>query len=811
MAGPQVHTYEITTDDGKVYHVDAYDDAQAARIGDFIKQQVAAGNPQLQGVELPDKALVEQHVIEDHTPVEDKPKGDGGKAFLDTGMGLALRGIIKGATALPALTMDTVGGNPGETSQVIDSLLTGAGFRQPREGDDGRIDRLIQAGFEGVGGAGATGGMGAALETGGAKFAPDILTASPMMQTGSAALGSTVGQLVAENGGDAKSQIIASLIAGSAPGLLKTGASAAVRGAVRGANPDRVRDAIETFQTAGTMPTVADATGGEKAKAVEGFLSQFFGSGGIVRKQRLKQEQDIGQNLEGRADNLHPAMSNETSGGMLIDHAKEGWQPQEQDKINNLFGDFYKTFPGSTRIPVSQTLGTLDNLISLIPGAERTSKNAFLSPTRGKWLGVLGDLKADIKSNFDTTGKAGIPLEAVKALRTRLGSMLENAAFDTSIPTAEVKKLYGALSADMKNAAQTASNVPNISMNQIGALDDAAQGVGALRQEIATTQRAKSLIEKNPDLSPEMKANYLQEHDAKLADLQSQLSKQTLRGSARARPLVNAMGEAGQEVSRDNALDAALKTVTRPQTPIDAFNKANDAVKAYHTTLDYIQPILDKNGGPEKVFTAALSGMKDGGTIIRNIYSTLTPEARNAMTSQILRRAARPASGDPEAFDMVRFAKNYRNMDQEAKKVIFPGQYQEDLDKVSKAILTMQKTKEEGGVATSAAQGRLGAQAVLMAPIYMLAGIGTGAATSHPVLGTLAASAIPTGLLGSRKLAKWMTNPETVHFLAETTKLPKEQIPIAINNFAITAEKQHDPDMIDLANYLKSQGDENAF
>ena len=705
MAGPKLHTYEITTDDGKVYHVDAYDDAQAARLGDFIKQQVAAGNPQLQGVELPDKALVEQHVIEDHTPVEEKPKGDGGKGFLDTGMGLALRGIIKGATSLPALTMDTIGGNPGETSQAIDSLLTGAGFRQPREGDDGRIDRLIQAGFEGVGGTAATGGMGAALETGGAKFAPNLLTASPMMQTGSAALGSTAGQLVAENGGDAKSQILAAILAGSAPGLLKTGASAAIRGAVRGANPDRVRDAIETFQTAGTMPTVADATGGDKAKAVEGFLSQFFGSSGIVRKQRLAQEQQIGGNLENRANELYPAMTNEDAGAYISSNAEEGFKPQGRQILDRDYAMLEKQLPSTTRVDMTPFREYVGQKSAIPDIASKTMTNPLIGGDQANWASLGKDLDADMKAAMVKTGQGGLPLSDVKELRSRIGRKIEDAAFNESGGNiADLRGAYGVLSETLKDAA-------------------------------------------------------------------------------------------------DKAGPAARK----------AFDKAQASANWYHDILETVKPVIDKSGGFEKVFTSSLAGTKDGGTIIRNVYHLLSPDARNAMTSQILRRAARPASGDPEAFDMVRFAKNYRNMDQEAKKVIFPGQYQEDLDKVSKAILTMQKTKEEGGVANSAAQGRLGAQAIMMSPVYMLAGIGTGAATSHPLLGTLAASAIPAGLMGSRKLAKWMVNPQTVHFLAETTKLPKEQIPIAINNFAITAEKQQDPDMIDLANYLKSQGDENAF
>lgn len=735
-----------------------------------------------------------------------QPQGDGGQSFLKTGLGIAGRGLVHGTTAIPSLLFDAVGGNPGETRGALDSLMDAGGMAKPTAGEDGRGERLLQAGFEGLGGFGATGGLGAGLEALGAKSVPSILKSEPALQATSNVIGSVAGQNVAENGGSAKEQILTALLAGAVPGALKTGGGAVIRGAMRGVSPNAVREVVDTFDRAGTVPTVAQATGGDKAGAVEGFLSQLFGSSGTIRKRIASQEADIGKTLDTKAENLYPELSNEKTGQMLIDHAEKGWKPTEQSKIDDLFGQYYKVFPGTTRMPVNNTLGTLDDLIATIPGAERTSRNNFLSPTRANWLGVLGDLKADIKTNLEKDGKAGIPFNAVKGLRTRLGSLMENSAFDSSIPTAEIKRLYGALSEDMKSAAQTASNVPNISVNQIGALDDAAKVVSGIKGKITSVERAKSLLEKNPDLSPEMKARYMEPHDTELATLKAQLAKENVRASGRARPLVDAMTEAGQDVSRNNLLDAATKSIGNTTKPIDAFNAANKAVQDYHGTLEMLKPILDKSGGPEKVFKAALSGMKDGGTVLRTIYSPLSPEGARALSSQILRRAAKPLAGDPEDFDMVRFAKNYGTMDKEARKVVFGSLgdgYEEDLDQISKAIRTIGKEKEEYGVATSAAQGRLGVQAAMQAPLYAIMGATGGAATGHVAAGIAAATALPAAFLGARKVANWMMNPKTVHFLAETTKLPKEQIPIAINNLAITGEKQNDPDMIELAKYLK--------
>lgn len=687
---------------GLTYPVDAADEAQANKIADWIEARVAAGDPMLKGEAGPDGLLVRPGGEMVQSP-QSKPEGDGGKGFLDTGMGLAARGLVKGVTAIPSLLFDSATGHLGETSNVIDSMLTGAGLREPQN----RLDRAVETGFNALGGVGATGGVGAAADTAGAKTVGSVLRSEPTMQIGSNVLGAETGQQIAENGGDAKSQIIGSLLAGSLPGLLKTGASAAVRGAVRGSSPDRVREAISTFGEAGTVPTLADATGGDKATAIEGFLSQLFGSGGIVRKRRLEQEQEIGKNLEGRADSLYPPMSNEDMGAYISSNAEEGFKPQGRNILDRDYAALEKQLPSDTRADITPFREYVAQKSALPDISKRTMTNPLVGGDQANWASLGKDLDADMKDALAKTGQGGMPLADIKELRTRIGRKIEDAAFSESGGNiADLRGAYGVLSETLKAAA-------------------------------------------------------------------------------------------------DKAGPAARK----------AFDKAQTSANWYHDILETVKPVIDKAGGFEKVFTSSLAGTKDGGTVIRNVYNLLSPDARNAMTSQILRRAAKPAGGDPEAFDMAKFARNYSNMDQEAKKIIFPGQYQEDLDKVSKAILTMEKTKEEGGVAKTAAQGRVGIQAALMSPVYMLASFGAGAAASHPYLGATAAGAVPAAFMGARKLARFMTNPETVHFLAETTKLPKEQIPIAINNFAITAEKSDDPDMKELAAFLKAQQEEdsNAF
>lgn len=73
--------YEVQLESGETYQITAYSDEQAARIGDFIKQQAASGNPQLKDVRLPDNAIVQEAEVPQTSAT-----------------GAAARGLVRGGT-----------------------------------------------------------------------------------------------------------------------------------------------------------------------------------------------------------------------------------------------------------------------------------------------------------------------------------------------------------------------------------------------------------------------------------------------------------------------------------------------------------------------------------------------------------------------------------------------------------------------------------------------------------------------------------------------------------------------------------------
>ena len=93
--------------------------------------------------------------------------------------------------------------------------------------------------------------------------------------------------------------------------------------------------------------------------------------------------------------------------------------------------------------PAETCKSALDDLVKAVPGAEKTTA-ALVNP---KIAAIRENFSADVAKNPN-----GVPFEALRALRSRVGSMLDDALV-TGIPGGELKRLYGALSKDLEEGA----------------------------------------------------------------------------------------------------------------------------------------------------------------------------------------------------------------------------------------------------------------------------------------------------------------------------------------------------------------------
>jgi hypothetical protein len=238
---------------------------------------------------------------------------------------------------------------------------------------------------------------------------------------------------------------------------------------------------VETFKQAGTMPSVGQATNNTFLHGLENLAAKFPGGAGVMRKFIENQQKQIGMS----ARTGTPA---ESAGRAIEDGIKKdgGFLDRTKATWNNLDSQVALKIPkGSVFVP-SNTVQALDELTTVIPGAQKTTGALVNS----KIADIRDNLAADLKAN---NGK--IPFEAIRSVRSKVGAMLDEALV-SGIPGGEIKKLYGALSEDMKSAANAAgagkefarqNKYYSARMDRIESVLDRVIGKGKLPEDIFKT------------------------------------------------------------------------------------------------------------------------------------------------------------------------------------------------------------------------------------------------------------------------------------------------------------------------------------
>lgn len=252
------------------------------------------------------------------------------------------------------------------------------------------------------------------------------------------------------------------------------------------------------------------------------------------------------------------------------------------------------------------------------------------------------------------------------------------------------------------------------------------------------------------------------------------------------------------------ALSDDLETTVREAGPeaAAAYSRANAYTRAGMRRIEDIESVIDRAGGAEKVFTAAMSGTKDGGTVLRSVLQSLPVESQKAVTAAVIKRmgmanaGAQDAAG--EAFSARTFLTNWNNVSPEARRALFDRYgkgFSQQVDRLARVADNIDKGagvfKNPPGTAKSAAALTYGGA--------LVTSLWTGGTT-----GLLAAGA------GANGTARWLTNPKAVRLLANATTLPKSQIPAFINYVSQEGQKTGDPDMQALANELRRADQEVA-
>lgn len=226
--------------------------------------------------------------------------------------------------------------------------------------------------------------------------------------------------------------------------------------------------AAQAAQRANITPTLGMQ--GPVAGMIEAGLDKVPFSTGPIRAANARVTDQMNTAIDKAVDKVGVATTNTGAGEALIRGVGRGALPELkneiptgsfvrtfQDKSNNLYSALDKKIGFKTKVQAPNALETVKTLTKY--ANEYPEINNFLN--RPKFQNLLGALEKNTKF-LDERGKPfqilnEVPYELLSDLRSSVGSSISKIKGPLSdLGEGELKRLYGALSEDMKLAAETA-------------------------------------------------------------------------------------------------------------------------------------------------------------------------------------------------------------------------------------------------------------------------------------------------------------------------------------------------------------------
>lgn len=233
-------------------------------------------------------------------------------------------------------------------------------------------------------------------------------------------------------------------------------------------------------------------------------------------------------------------------------------------------------------------------------------------------------------------------------------------------------------------------------------------------------------------------------------------------------------------------LNAAAVATGNPKA-IQAAKRASAYYRAGMNRIDEIERVVDKAGGPEKVYMALFNGSREGGTTIRKVMSSLDGSAQRDLAAVTLRRLgkATPGAQDDlgEVFSTETYLTNWNRMAPEAKRALFDRfgpSFAKDMDAIASAAAKIRNTNQT--LANPSGSAVMGGQLAAFGSLVWKLG-------SMDMMG---AAGIGAGLASTNAAARAMTNPKFVKWLAGTTRVPPAAIPSQLAVLASMAKEDDD-------------------
>jgi hypothetical protein len=351
---------------------------------------------------------------------------DEGGGVMDDVQESAIPGVNQGISNMLKAIAEVVAGPTMRRAGVdanaaIDRGAEALGINtKPKE--DTTRQKIMAGGGRGLG-AGAMFGPAAAIPgaVGGAS--------GSAAKEGVAALG---GGETAQNLADIGGGLVGGSVAGSVQNTVAKGVNMA-RGAAPAATPQ-----LQAMQAEGVTPRmVGDATGSNVAKQATAFMKDAPVTGGIIRKAAQQSIDELAIAADRTAGKLGAATSR-ADAGQAITAGVQNYTRTVAATAERLFGALRQVMPGTTPVQASNTINTVGDVSSALAQMPKTS-NA-LTPSLFKSIG--DDLATNGSPSFATLSR----------LRTEIGKKLSDPMLVDDVGRADLKRIYGALTDDLKTA-----------------------------------------------------------------------------------------------------------------------------------------------------------------------------------------------------------------------------------------------------------------------------------------------------------------------------------------------------------------------
>jgi hypothetical protein len=214
-----------------------------------------------------------------------------------------------------------------------------------------------------------------------------------------------------------------------------------------GAPKEQIAKNIEAFQRAGTMPSAGQATESGVMRGIESTLGRVPGSIDIMRAKSISQQAEIGGKVKQIADELSAIQEPVIVGQKIQKGIKEVFEPMVRAREANLYNKLDKYIPGTNPVSPQNTYNALKQMIKPIEGAAELSQSQLLSSPE------LQALTAALEKDMAPM-QGRVPFSALKGLRTKIGEKLGSVSLGANVTQGQYKRIYAALSDDLRNAAE---------------------------------------------------------------------------------------------------------------------------------------------------------------------------------------------------------------------------------------------------------------------------------------------------------------------------------------------------------------------